>query len=145
MIELTQEMRDRLARALDDRCPVVAASADAEGQPKISFYGSTHVHSSDQLAIWVRDPSSGVLDRIAANPHMAFLYRNTADRVSWQFFGRARVVDDPDERERVWEGVHAFEQAMDPERKGVAVVVDVDRVTGRNLDMVRERADSSPA
>jgi len=139
MIELTDEMRERIARALDDGCPVVSAGVDEDGQPKISFYGSTHVFGPDQLAIWVRNPESGVLSRIETNPKMAFLYRNSKERVAWQFFGRATVVRDPEMRDRVWAGIHDIEKSLDPERSGVAVVIDLDRVTGRGgLDMRRE-------
>ena len=137
MITLTDEMTARLASALTDGCPVVAASVDADGQPKLAFYGSTHVHSSDALAIWVRNPESGVLGRIAANPRMSFLYRNPAERVRWIFEGRARMIDDAELTGVVYEAIHPFEQAADPERKGRAVVIELDRVTGRDLLMER--------
>ena len=138
MIRLTDEMTTRLASALTDGYPVVAASVDVDGQPKLAFYGSTHVHSSDALAIWVRNPESGVLGRIAANPRMSFLYRNPPERVRWIFEGRARVIDDPELAGSIFEAIHPFEQASDPERKGRAVVVDLDRVTGRDLLMERD-------
>ena len=130
-------MRTRLASALGDGAPVIAASVDADGQPKLSFFGSTHVYSSDQLAIWVRDPNAGTLKRIAANPRMSFLYRNPTERVRWVFEGRARRVDDDAVRTQVYDAIPQFEQQMDADRKGVAVVIDVDLVTGRNLEMRR--------
>jgi len=138
MIELTDEMRSRLRTALADGCPVMAASVDPDGQPKITFYGSAHVHSRDQLAVWVRNPESGVLSRLAANPRMAFLYRHPQDRVRWQFYGRGRVVDDPAVRTAVYDAIPDIEKAMDPDARGKAVLVDVDRVTGRDLDMSRD-------
>lgn len=137
MIELTDEMRSRLASALTDGQPVIAASVDEDGQPKLSYFGSTHVHRPDQLAIWVRDPEGGTLRRIAANPRMSFLYRHPADRVRWIFEGRARRVDDPAERDEIYADTPEFERAMDADRKGVAVVIDLDLVTGRDLEMRR--------
>lgn len=137
VIELTEEMRTRLATALADGYPVVAASVEADGQPKLSFFGSTHVHRSDQLAIWVRNPDSGTLRRIRSNPRMSFLYRNPADRVRWIFEGRARPIDDAAERDEIYGAIPEFEAAMDADRKGVAVVIDVDLVTGRDLEMRR--------
>lgn len=137
MIELTDEMRTRIGAAFTDGYPVIAASVDEEGQPKLSFFGSAHVHRSDQLAIWVRDPAGGTVRRIGTNPRMAFLYRNPVDRVRWVFEGRARAVDDAPERDEIYEAIPEFEQAMDPDRKGVAVVIDLDAVTGRDLDMRR--------
>ena len=137
MIELTDEMRHRLANALTDGHPVVVATVAGDGQPKLSYYGSTHVHASDQLAIWVRNPEGGTLQRIATNPRMTLLYREPVAKVRWVFEGRARRVDDPAERDRVYGETPEFERAMDPEKKGVAVVVDLDAVSGRDLDMRR--------
>lgn len=56
MIELNDEIRDRLARAIDEQRTVSAAYVDVEGKPHLSFYGSTHVYSDRQLGLWVRNP-----------------------------------------------------------------------------------------
>ena len=138
MIELGAEMRERLAAAMDEGVPIVLASVDDGGAPHLSFYGSTHVHSADQLAVWVRDPAGGLLQRIRTNPNVALMYRNPAARLAWQFTGRARPVDDPDEARRVYDESPEIERGRDPERLGRAVVVDVDRVRGRDLMMVRD-------
>ena len=138
MIELTEEMRGRLSTALKDGCPVIAASVEPTGAPKLSFYGSTHVHSSDSLAIWVRNPESGILARVQTNPHMSFLYRHPADRLRWVFDGRARILDaGSDEATAVYDAIPDFEKTTDPERKGRAVVIDLDKVSGRDLLMER--------
>ena len=138
MIVLSDEMRLAIERALDDGCPVISSSVHGEGQPSLSFYGSTQVHSPDQLAIWVRNPGGAFLRRIAANPHVAFLYRNPAQRQLWQFHGRARVADDPDARDAIFEGSHKLERDRDPDRLGVAVIIDLDRVLERG-EVVMER------
>ena len=137
MIKLTDEMRARLGSALADGHPVVAASVDAGGQPKLSYFGSTHVHSDDQLAIWVRNPAGGTLTRIEHNPRMSFLYRHPTERVRWIFEGRARRVDEPEERTRIFQAIPELEQMMDADMKGVAVVIDLDSVSGRDVDMRR--------
>lgn len=137
MIELTDEMRTRLASALTDGHPVVVATVADDGQPKLSYYGSTHVHSTDQLALWVRNPEGGTLRRITTNPRMTLLYRDPVAKIRWVFEGRARRVDDATERDRVYDETPEFERAMDAEKKGVAVIIDVDAVTGRDLDMRR--------
>ena len=137
MIALTDEMRARLASALADGHPVIAATVDESGQPKLSYFGSTHVHSDDQLAIWVRDPEGGTLRRLRSNPRMTFLYRHPIDRVRWIFEGRARPLEQGEERDRVYAETPEFERMMDADRRGVAVVVDLDAVTGRDLDMRR--------
>jgi predicted pyridoxine 5'-phosphate oxidase superfamily flavin-nucleotide-binding protein len=131
MIQLTDDMRDRLSSALVDKSPVVAASVDADGQPHLAFYGTSQVYGPDQLAVWVRDPGSSFLRRIAGNPRVAFMYRNAADRVMYQFHGRARPVADEDVRRRVFDNSPEVERGLDPDRRGVAVLIDVDQVKGR--------------
>ena len=131
MIRLTDDIRDRLAAALSDGCPVVAASVDANGQAHLSFYGTTQVYGPDQLAIWVRNPAASFLRRIAGNPKVALLYRNSAERVMYQFHGLGRPVDDEDVRQRVFEQSPEVERSLDPDRGGVAVLIDVDQVRGR--------------
>jgi hypothetical protein len=131
-------MKTRLANALADKCPVVAASVGPDGYPKLSFYGSCQVFSNDQLAIWHRNPDTGLIKRLETNNRVAFLYRHPVDRVSWQFFGRARVVPEPETRDRIYDAMPEIEKMLDQERKGQAVVVDLDRVTGFGLDMRRD-------
>ena len=47
------------------------------------------------------------------------------------------VVDDPDVRAAVYDAIPPLEQKLDSERNGVAVVIDLDRVTGGAVDMTR--------
>ena len=131
MIELTDDMRARLASALTDGCPVVTSTVDGDGQPHLSFYGTTQVLNAKQLALWVRNPEGGFLTRIVDNPHVALLYRNGAERVSYQFQGRAHTEDDEAIRAQVFANSPEVERNLDPDRKGVAVVIDVDRAQGR--------------
>lgn len=140
MIELTDEMRSRLSTALADGCPVIAASIEPDGYPKLSFYGSAQVYSADQLALWHRNPDAGLMKRLDDNPKMAFMYRNPKDRAAWQFYGRARVVEDADVRERVYDAMPDIEKMFDQERKGKAVLIDVDRVVSREGEMIRDAA-----
>src|SRR3981081_3710700 len=119
MIHLTDDMRERLASALGDKAPVVAASVDSDGQPHLSFYGTTQVYGPDQLAIWVRDPASSFMQRIAGNPHVAFMYRNAAERVMYQFHGQARLVADEEVRQHVFDHSPEVERGLDPDRLGV--------------------------
>ena len=132
MIELSEDMRLRLSTALTDGYPVVAASVDDDGQPHLSFFGTTQVLTTDQLALWARNPGTSFLQRIAANPKVALLYRNSAERVTFQFHGRARVESDEDIRRRVYDASPEIERSMDADRAGVAVVIDVDTVRGRS-------------
>jgi general stress protein 26 len=129
-ITLTDEIVRRVNSALADRKPLAVSYVDQDGHPHLSLRGSTHVHAPDQLALWVRRAGSGLARAIAANPALALLYRDADTRTTYVFSGRARVVDDEDVRDAVFRASPEVEQDHDPERAGVAVLVDLDSVTG---------------
>jgi hypothetical protein len=128
-IDLTDEIRDHVNGALLSGHPLILASVDAGGKPKLSFRGSTQVFSADQLGFWARNADGTTAASIATNPNVALMYRHPAERVVLQFAGRARVVEGA-ERDKVYDQAPEFEQKADPEKKGVAVVIDLDKVTG---------------
>lgn len=128
-IALTEEIREHVNGALEAGNPMIVASVDSAGRPRLSFRGSTQVFSANQLCFWARNVEGSTLDSIGANPNVALMYRHPAQRAMLQFTGRARVVEGA-ERERVYYFAPEFEQKADPERKGVAVVVDLDKVEG---------------
>ncbi len=127
MIELDDEVKSRLAKAIDSGNVLSAAYVDTSGKPRISFYGSTHLHGPDSLAIWVRNPDSELLKTLPERPHMAFLYGDISSRVYYTFEGRGRVSEE--DRQRIYAEMHEIERRFDPDGKGVPVVIDLDRVT----------------
>jgi len=114
---------------------LVATSND--GQPDVALKGSLMVWDKDHLAWWERSKRE-TLAALGVNPRVAILVRNTTrDRRALRFYGTARVVDDPELRERVWERVRQVEKDTDKEKQGVAVIVRVDRVRGGPFDIQR--------
>ena len=139
MIELQEDVKVRLAAAIESGNVLTAAYVDVSGKPHISFYGSTHVHGPDQLAIWVRSPESALLETLPQRPHIAFIYGSVSERVYFTFEGQGRVSEEA--RERVYAEMHPVERQFDPDMKGVAVVVDLDRFTALSTagKVVQER------
>jgi hypothetical protein len=129
-LALTEEIKTAVAGALANGTPLVLAYVDAAGVPHISFRGSTQPYSDDQLGIWVRDASGGLLAAIGEHPHVALIYRDPATRASYQFTGRAHVEDDPVVRDAVYGAAPELERNLDARRLGAALVVDLDRVEG---------------
>jgi hypothetical protein len=129
MIKLDDEIRTRLGEAIDQGKTLTAAYVDLEGKPHISFYGSTHVHADDHLALWVRNPQNALMQVIGIHPHIAFIYGDISSRFYATFEGQARVIDEATERDRVYDEMHPIERTFDPEKKGVAVGVHLERVT----------------
>lgn len=129
MIELDDEVRTRLARAIEEGKTLTAAYVDVEDRPHISFYGSTHVHDRDKLALWVRDPQGALISTLPSRPHIALIYGDIGSRVYYTFAGRGRVDDSAAVRERVYSEMHPIERQFDPDRKGVAVIIELDQFT----------------
>ena len=114
---------------------LVATSNDR--QPDLALKGSLMVWDKDHLAWWERSKRE-TLAALGANPRVAIFVRNpTRDRRTLRFYGTARVVEDPELRERVWERVQQIEKDMDKDKQGVAVIVRVDRVRAGPLDIQR--------
>jgi len=114
---------------------LVATSND--GQPDLALKGSLMVWDKDHLAWWERSKRE-TLAALGVNPRVAILVRNpTRDRRALRFYGTARVVDEPELRERVWERVRQIEKDTDKDKQGVAVIVRVDRVRGGPFDIQR--------
>lgn len=126
---LDDEVKQLIDTALTERTPMIVASVDAEGRPRLTFRGSLQTFSDDQVGFWARNREGGTMTNIAANPHVAMVMRNPDTRVILQLAGRARVAEGA-ERDRVYDKAPEVEQRADAEKKGAAVIVDLDRVEG---------------
>lgn len=130
-IELTQfaEIVNN-ARTDDERSlttPLVASSGD-QG-PDLAYRGSTMVFDKDHLAWWERATGRETMANLGADARVAVWVRNPVrDRRPLRFYGVGRVVESGPERDAVWDKVIQVEKDMDKEKKGVAVIVRVDRV-----------------
>jgi len=126
---LTQQIKDLVNGALESGNPILLAAVDAQHRPVLSFRGSTQVHSDDSLGLWVRNAEGGTLTAIQHNPQVALMYRS-ATVPFVKFEGRARVATDEAERNQVFDAAPERERNGDPDRKGLAVVIELDKVSG---------------
>jgi hypothetical protein len=127
---LSGEMKLAVAGAAANGTPMALAYVDAQGAPHVSLRGSTQPFSDTQLAMWIRDPSGGLLQAIPHNPQVALMYRDPATRTSYQFSGRAHVAEDVAVRDAVYANSPETERNLDARRLGRAVIVDLDTVEG---------------
>lgn len=127
---LTEEMKAAINNSYDNRTPMVVAYVDATEGPSLSLRGTVQAWSDTQIALWAR-ATSNMPRELAERPLVTLWYRDPATRTTLQFRGRARQDDDATVRELVFDRSPANEQAADPERKGVAIIVDLERVDGR--------------
>ena len=130
-LRLTDEISGAVDGALDNQTPMLIAYTNDSGEIHLSFRGTIQAYSADQLALWARDPGGGLPRHIAARPKVTLFYHDPATRTSYTFYGRARVEDEPAARAAIFDNSHPRERQMDFRRRGVAIVVDVDKVEGR--------------
>ncbi|MEN3279182.1 MAG: hypothetical protein V7607_322 [Solirubrobacteraceae bacterium] len=113
---------------------LVLGYIDDDGYPAVSFRGTTQVRGPQQLALWARKPDDGLARAIADRPQVSLLFYEpeSAGLRYLTFRGRARV--EPSANDEVYDNSIDGEKAHDPDRKGVAVVIDVDSVFGFGPD-----------
>lgn len=131
MIKLDDDMKQAINNAFTDGAPIVWATAGADGQPSLGFFGTTQAFSDDQIAVWMRTPDRGFLKRIAENPQAALQYRNPATKLAFQIHGNARVANDRAIDQQVYERSAEAERNSDPEMKGMAVIMEITRIIQR--------------
>jgi hypothetical protein len=129
VLDIPEDIRSRIDGALNSLKTLTASYVDEHGKPHISFYGSTHFHAPDTLAIWARNPDSPLLRTLPVHPYMAFIYGDIQDRVYCTLEGPGRVVTDLTERQRVYDQMHPIERQFDADMKGTAIAIDLERVT----------------
>ena len=129
-IKLSPEMKAAINGAVGNKSPIMLSYVDERGQPSLSFRGSTHAHSDDQLAMWLRKAEGGFPDAIAKNPKVALMFRDNVTGGMLNFQGRARVTTDPQERKIVFDHSPENERNHDLEMHGAAVIIDLDFLQG---------------
>lgn len=129
-MKLTDDIKNAINSAYTSGKPILVAYVDQDGQPSLSYRGSLHAHSDNQLAIWVRNPDGGLLKALGNNNRITAMYRDPETRASIQFRGKATVDNSEEMREKVYNAIPEAEQNADKEKKGSPLIVDLDRVDG---------------
>lgn len=132
-LEITETVGALLANALMSGHPATIAYVGAADRPQISHRGTLQRLSDRELALWARNPEGGIVRALSARPSVAVLYSDFSDlsrRVVLNCAGRGRVEPDEEVRRTVYDHSPELEQRADPDRRGVAIVIDVDEVSG---------------
>jgi hypothetical protein len=142
-LHLDAEMKQTINDAWRD-APFLVACAAANGQPLLSLRGTVQVYGEDCLAFWARNITGGTLQAIEANPRVTLLYRNGQTRTNYTFYGRGWITKDEQERWVIFDNSPPIERVADPDRRGVAVMIEIDEVEGSGprgrIHMVRDGA-----
>jgi pyridoxamine 5'-phosphate oxidase-like protein len=135
-LKLTDEIKRTVNEAYvpNDR-PILMATIDADGRPNVTWRGSVIAYSDTQIGVWARNPEGGTATTLAQHPDVMLVYRESGgpgqrSRVTLNFRGKARVDDSEKARRGVYDNMPQRERDSDPEMKGVAIIVDLESVTG---------------
>lgn len=130
-IDLSGDITVAINGAYNRGNPVVLGYIDEKGRAALSVRGSVYVHSGNQLAIWARSETSGFVKAIAERPYVSLLFFASNDagpRMMLSIQGKAHV--DSNLNDEVYGAILPGEREHDPDKKGVAVVVEVGTLTG---------------
>jgi hypothetical protein len=133
-IDLTGEIAATIDGAVLRGHPLAVAFVRDDGSASVSFRGGAYVYSPTELALWVRKRDSGLAAAIAERPRVSLVFFEHGGPGAHYlaFEGRARVASDLNDE--VYAGIVEPERGQDPERQGVAVIVEVDSVMGAGAD-----------
>ena len=137
-IEFTEEMRELIGSAMDDRLFCTVGTASKDGVPNISLKGSVAVYDGETLSYWERTKRSA-LDNVSENPNIVIFYRNPGKRINWRFHGKATTHESREIRDKVKSITPQAELDRDPELAGVAVLVKVDAITDLGGNVLQTR------
>ena len=112
-----------------------------DGWPHLSHRGSTQVFGPQQLAIWVRKRDEGLAKAMEVRPQVTLFYVDMSVPQLYTFYGRGQVSTDEDVDNRVYENTPEGEQSKDPERRGVALIIEIERIVAKGArNFVMQRA-----
>jgi hypothetical protein len=141
--ELTEDITSTINGAAAAGRAIAVAYVGAAGEPHLSLRGSVQVFDPNCLALWSR--SAGLPEGLEDNPQLALLYQNLPERTFYRFSGRAHVEHDEMIRNQIFDASPEREQAQDPQRRGAAVIIELDAVEGMTpagpLRMTRTNSD----
>jgi len=132
-LKLSTALKETINSALANGRMMSVAYVSPEGRPELSFRGGVQAYGDTELAIWVRNPAGGIVQAvIGGHPHIALLYGELAaqSKAFVTFRGRGRLDSSEPVRRKVYDGSPEAERSLDKDRKGVALIIDLDSVEG---------------
>ena len=114
--------------------PVALAYVDEQGKPCLSLRGSAQVLNKDQVGVWARKTDEGLAKAIRSNPNVALIFFGEIEGGGKMLLnGHGRAHADPARNDEVYQGMIENERSFDPDAKGVAVIIDVDALSGMSM------------
>src|SRR5688572_26773205 len=124
-IDLTP-FAEAINSALAEGTFCVLATCGEEG-PDVGFKGSMQVFDNERLCYWERT-RSGHLANLRSDSGVAVMYFSRERGKYLRMYGRAELHEDGPIREHIMERTPAPELDKDPEKRGIGVLIQVDRL-----------------
>ena len=138
MIAISDQMRELVDNALANGSPCILATVSGDGEPDIGFKGSMLVFDNDSLAYWERTKRVH-MKNVKENPKVIVLFRDAKTKAAWRFHGTATLHETGPIRDQVMARTVKDELDKDPERKGAAVVISLDKITNMGGQVLQSR------
>lgn len=138
MISIVDQMRELVDNALANGSPCILATVSGDGEPDIGYKGSMMVFDNESLAYWERTKRQH-MKNVKENPKVIVLFRDPKTRAAWRFHGVATLHEDGAIRDQVMARTVKDELDKDPERKGAAVVIRVEKITNMGGQVLQSR------
>ncbi|MDO8613554.1 MAG: pyridoxamine 5'-phosphate oxidase family protein [Dehalococcoidia bacterium] len=138
-IDLT-EFSDAINIALEESSYCVVATCGPDG-PDVGYKASMQVFDRDHLSYWERTRGQH-LANLRSGPRVVVMYFNRERGKYLRMYGRAELHEEGPVRDEIMARSPEPELAMDPERKGVGVLIRIDRLE-EAFGRISQRRDST--
>jgi uncharacterized protein len=138
MISISDQMKDLVDNALANGSPCILATVSADGEPDIGYKGSMMVFDNESLAYWERTKRVH-MKNVKENPRVVVLFRDAKTKAAWRFHGTATLHESGSIRDQVMARTVKDELDKDPERKGAAVVIRLEKITNMGGQVLSSR------
>jgi len=138
MISISDQMKELIDNALANGSPCILATVSADGEPDIGYKGSMMVFDNESLAYWERTKRVH-MKNVKENPRVIVLFRDAKTKAAWRFHGTATMHESGPIRDQVMARTVKDELDKDPERKGAAEVIRLDKITNMGGQVLSSR------
>ncbi|HZH82968.1 MAG TPA: pyridoxamine 5'-phosphate oxidase family protein [Phototrophicaceae bacterium] len=138
MISISDQVKELIDNALANGSPCILATVSADGEPDVGYKGSMMVFDNESLAYWERTRRVH-MKNVKENPRVIVLFRDAKTKAAWRFHGTATVHESGQIRDQVMARTVKDELDKDPERKGAAVVIRLDKITNMGGQVLSSR------
>lgn len=137
-IDLT-EYAEPINNALTEGTFCVLATC-GEGGTDVGFKGSMQVFDNEHLCYWERT-RSGHLANLRSDPRVAVMYFSRERGKYLRMYGPAELHEDGPIREQIMARTPTPELEKDPQRQGIGVLIQVDRLVEAFGGVTQQRED----